>query len=253
MSDRFFKAGGAAAILAGGLFFCGTASADPNFFDDFENGVGGTPNQGLVIGSPNNSGTTVNGINNRLTTSSDHNITPAGVNSARAFASDPAAWNAYSDFGTSTNPKVSFRFQPAESLLFRGSYSTGFRAPSLYEIHSAQSYTNTAGTYDDPVTCPGGTPNPGKSAAANCSQQFQALLGGNNNLQPEKSRNATLGVVLEPMKDLSVGIDLWAISLKNSIGQMSQDDIFADPVKFAALYHRNPAEIGRASCRERVL
>jgi iron complex outermembrane receptor protein len=150
-----------------------------------------------------------------------------------------ARYDKYSDFGSSTNPKVSFRFQPVDSLLFRGSYSSGFRAPSLYEIHSAQSYTNTAGTYDDPINCPGGTPKPGKSAAANCSQQFQALFGGNNSLQPEKSRNATLGVVLEPMKDLSVGIDLWAISLKNSIGVMSQDDIFADPVKFAALYHRN--------------
>jgi iron complex outermembrane receptor protein len=149
-------------------------------------------------------------------------------------------YDKYSDFGTSTNPKVSFRFQPVDALLFRGSYSTGFRAPSLYEVNSAQSFTNTAGTYDDPLNCPGGTPKPGHSAAANCSQQFQALFGGNTNLQPEKSRNATLGVMIEPMKDLSVGIDLWAISLKNTIGVMSQDDIFADPAKFAALYHRNP-------------
>ena len=55
---------------------------------------------GRYIGSANGSGTTLSGINNRLTTSSDHNITPSGVNSARAFASDPAAWNAYADFGT---------------------------------------------------------------------------------------------------------------------------------------------------------
>jgi iron complex outermembrane receptor protein len=152
-----------------------------------------------------------------------------------------ARYDKYSDFGSSTNPKVSFRFQPADAVLFRGSYSTGFRAPSLYEIHSAQSFTNSAGTYDDPINCPGGTPLGNKSAAANCSQQFQVLFGGNNNLQPEKSRNATLGVMIEPMKGLSVGIDLWAISLKNAIGVMSQDDVFADPTKFASLYHRNAA------------
>jgi hypothetical protein len=92
----------ATALLGGALAVPGTASAAPNFFDDFENGVGGTPNQWQVIGSANNSGTTLSGINNRLVTSSDHNITPSGVNSAKGFASDPAAWNAYSDFGTTT-------------------------------------------------------------------------------------------------------------------------------------------------------
>ena len=58
-------------------------------------------------------------------------------------------------------------------MLVRGSYSTGFRAPSLYEINAAQTYTNSS-IYNDPVNCPGGTPIPGKSPAANCGQQFQA-------------------------------------------------------------------------------
>lgn len=146
----------------------------------------------------------------------------------------------YSDFGNSTNPKVSFRWQPAQSVMLRGSYSTGFRAPSLYEIHSAQTYTNTAGTYDDPINCPGGTPLPGHSRAANCSQQFQVLGGGSNTLQPEKSKNATLGLVIEPLKGLSVGFDLWALKLDHQISTLSQDDVFADPVKYASVYHRNP-------------
>jgi iron complex outermembrane receptor protein len=152
-----------------------------------------------------------------------------------------ARYDKYSDFGTSTNPKASFRFQPTESVLLRGSYSTGFRAPSLYEIHSAQTITNTGGNYDDPINCPGGTALPGKSPSAVCNQQFQALLGGNPNLQPEKSKNATIGVILEPMKDLSLGIDLWAITLRNTIGNLSQDFIFENPAKYAPLYHRNAA------------
>jgi iron complex outermembrane receptor protein len=41
------------------------------------------------------------------------------------------------------------------------------------------------------------------------------------------------------MKDLSVGIDLWAISLRNTIGNLSQDFIFGNPAKYAPLYHRN--------------
>jgi iron complex outermembrane receptor protein len=150
-------------------------------------------------------------------------------------------YDKYSDFGNTTNPKVSFRWQPAQSVLVRGSYSTGFRAPSLYDIHSANTYTNTPGTYDDPVTCPGGNPLPGHAPTANCGQQFQVLGGGNPALQPEKSKNATLGIMIEPLKGLSVGVDIWALKLDHQIDVLSLDDIFTFNDKYASRYHRNPA------------
>lgn len=78
-----------AAMLA--LVGASVAAAVPNFHDNFENGVLGSvwtvwpgSNQDL------------------LTTSTDHNHTPGGSQSARAFASDPAAWNAYADFGSTS-------------------------------------------------------------------------------------------------------------------------------------------------------
>jgi len=40
----------------------------------------------------------------------------------------------YSDFGTTTDPKVSFLWAPTEDLSLRGSYGTAFRAPSLHQI-----------------------------------------------------------------------------------------------------------------------
>src|SRR3546814_7273775 len=40
----------------------------------------------------------------------------------------------YSGFGSTFNPKVSFKFQPIESLLFRGAYSTGFKVPSFNQL-----------------------------------------------------------------------------------------------------------------------
>ena len=149
-------------------------------------------------------------------------------------------YDKYSDFGSTTNPKFGFRYQPSNALLVRGSYSTGFRAPSLYEINAAQTYTNTP-QQDDPVNCPGGTPLPGKSRSTNCAQQFQALGGGNLNLDPEESKNITLGVVFEPVNNLTLGLDLYQIELKKQIGTLNQDEVFADPVKYAALYHRNGA------------
>ena len=149
-------------------------------------------------------------------------------------------YDKYSDFGSSTNPKFGFRYQPAKTVLLRGSYSTGFRAPSLYEINSSQTYTNTS-QRNDPVNCPGGNAIPGKPEAANCNQQFQALYGGNKNLNPEKSKNATIGLMIEPIKDLNIGIDLWAIQLKQSIGSVSEDDVFNNPGLYAGVYRRTAA------------
>jgi iron complex outermembrane receptor protein len=150
-------------------------------------------------------------------------------------------YDKYSDFGSTVNPKVNFRYQPLQQLLFRGSYSTGFRAPSLYEINAAQSYTNTT-IQNDPINCPGGTVLPGKTAAISCDAQFESLTGGNKNLKPEKSKNATFGLVFEPAAGLSLGIDFWWIRLTQTIGTLSQDDVFGanSQTLYSGLYHRNP-------------
>ncbi|PZP33387.1 MAG: energy transducer TonB [Roseateles depolymerans] len=147
-------------------------------------------------------------------------------------------YDRYSDFGSTTNPKFSFRFQPFKQVLFRGAYSTGFRAPSLFEIHSAQAYTNTA-TVDDPLTCPNGTPTGPK--VNNCNAQFQKLTGGNLNLKPEKSKTANLGVVIEPVADVSIGVDMWWLRLRNQIGAIADSTLF-DPNNYALFsqyYHRD--------------
>ncbi len=146
----------------------------------------------------------------------------------------------YNDFGNTTNPKVSFRFQPIDQLLFRGSYSTGFRAPSLYELNAANTYTNT-GTFDDPINCPGGVPIPGKSAADNCEVQFQRLTGGNKELKPEKAKNSTLGFVVEPTKDFTASVDFWWVKIKQSIGAIPDSTVLTDPVTYAYVYFRNPS------------
>jgi iron complex outermembrane receptor protein len=144
----------------------------------------------------------------------------------------------YSDFGSTTNPKVSFRFQPSKSVLLRGSFSTGFRAPSLYELYSLQSWSITA-TTDDPEWCPGGHQVSGHPNA--CAGQFSTLTGGNTALKPERSKNATLGLVLEPIKDGRLEVDLWNIQFKNQIATLSASTILADPTLYAAYIHRNGA------------
>ena len=61
-----------------------------------------------------------------------------------------ARYDDYSDFGNTTNPKISARWAPIESLAFRASWGTGFRAPSLAQIglgpsQESQFFTDTYG------------------------------------------------------------------------------------------------------------
>ncbi|MEO8279520.1 MAG: TonB-dependent receptor [Ideonella sp.] len=149
-------------------------------------------------------------------------------------------YDKYSDFGNTTNPKVGLRYQPMKNVLVRGSYSTGFRAPSLYELNAAPAYTNT-GTVDDPVNCPGGVPIAGKSKSLNCSVQFQRLTGGNTSLQPEKAKNWTLGFVVEPTNNVSVGVDLWWIKLTDTIAALSENTVLGDAATFSQYIKRNPS------------
>ncbi|ALV09065.1 TonB-dependent receptor [Roseateles depolymerans] len=144
-------------------------------------------------------------------------------------------YDKYNDFGNTTNPKVSFRFQPNKEILVRGSLSTGFRAPSLYELHAANTFTNT-GTVSDPVLCPGGV-----GAGINCDTQFTAMNGGNAELKPEKSKSGTLGFQFAPTTDLSFGVDFWWIRVKNLIGTIGEASLY-DPAnyqQFSEYFHRN--------------
>ncbi len=141
----------------------------------------------------------------------------------------------YSDFGQTTNPKVSFRFQPTTAMLLRGSVSTGFRAPTLYELNQSTGFTNT-NNYDNPLNCPGGVPVDPDTAGANCDAQFQAYFGGNKDLKPEKSKSTTLGIVFEPVRNMSASVDFWWIRLKDAIGSISEETLFSNYAAFSSYF-----------------
>ncbi|WP_171304534.1 TonB-dependent receptor [Acinetobacter proteolyticus] len=150
-----------------------------------------------------------------------------------------ARYDDYSDFGDTFNPKFSLRWEPIKQLMFRTSYTKGFRAPTLQEMHSPKSVTNTAATYNDPLLCPGGVPAAGALPARDCGMQFDRQNGGNQNLEPEKSDSFTAGMVFEPIKNLVFTLDYFDIKVKNQITTISETAIFADPVKYADKFIRN--------------
>ena len=119
----------------------------------------------------------------------------------------------YQVIGNTTNPKVSLRWLPTPEFLLRASVGSGFRAPSLTDLYTAQATSVTANGTRDPIRCPNVT----TGAPGDCNNQFPTITGGNPNLKPEKSRSTTLGIVFEPNRQVSIGVDVFSIFIKDSI------------------------------------
>ena len=116
-------------------------------------------------------------------------------------------WSDYSTFGSTTTGKVGFRWQPMDDLVFRGTYSQGFRAPNLGELYGL---TQFGATLVDPCGSTG-SPGPADPAfAAGCAAQgappnfeqantqITTFTGGNPDLEPEESDSYTFGLVYSP-------------------------------------------------------
>lgn len=120
----------------------------------------------------------------------------------------------YSQIGGTTNPKIAFKFQPSNVFLMRGSVNTGFRAPTPQQLQLGEVTLNLTGTFNDPERCP--------VDPTQCNKTGQAYrTGGNPSLKPEKSEQATLGVVLQPLPSLTLSADAWTVKLKDRIRSLS--------------------------------
>ncbi|MFZ6656782.1 TonB-dependent receptor domain-containing protein [Undibacterium sp. TJN19] len=122
----------------------------------------------------------------------------------------------YSGFGSTFNPKIAFRYTPSDALLFRGSYNTGFRAPSFNQLFNGITESQYVGKdLVDPATCPTLKVDSTKPGCGSITPN--TLNGGKANLGPETAKQATVGFVWAPVAEFSANMDLWEIHKENTI------------------------------------
>ncbi|ELX10213.1 TonB-dependent receptor [Janthinobacterium sp. HH01] len=110
----------------------------------------------------------------------------------------------FSDFGSTVTGKLAGSVRVADSVLLRGSASTGFRAPSLQQVYFSSTFTDfIGGVATDVVLAPNG------GAVAN--------EAGIPKLKEEKSTSFTLGSTWTPNAAVSVTADLYNIKIKDRI------------------------------------
>lgn len=175
-------------------------------------------------------------------------------------ASFAARHSNYSTFGGTTTLKAGVMWKPVESLLVRGSWGEGFRAPSIGELFGTPSRFDQE--LIDPCSDIGragvsatvrtnciaqGVPANGSYVQAN--PQLSVITGGNRDLKPETSESWVFGVAFSPRSirdsgwasDFTLEANYYDISLDRAIAPIGAGVLLgrcaenADPFSCAAI------------------
>jgi len=123
----------------------------------------------------------------------------------------------YQDFGSSLTGKLAASYTASDSLVFRASTSTGFRAPSLAQSYYSSTYTNlVGGVLTDIVHLP-------------VSDPVARTLGATS-LKPENSIHFSLGSSYRPRQSVLITADLFHNRIRDRIvGSGTIDATYGPP------------------------
>lgn len=129
----------------------------------------------------------------------------------------------YSDFGNADVFKVTSRYKFGEIATLRGSYSTGFRAPTLHQKYLSLSQASFSGG------------NIVITGLANNSSA-EARIVGVPTLKAETSKNLAFGVGLTPMQNLSFTIDYYSIDIQDRVVYSNEVDYTAGGISNTSFF-----------------
>jgi iron complex outermembrane recepter protein len=135
--------------------------------------------------------------------------------------------------------KIGLRFAATPELLFRASYGTGFRPPTLRNITGPlKEFGVTGDKYACPVT---DANDPLRAGCRDLPEQYKVRNGGNprtgaEGLKPENSKQWNIGLRFEPTAALSIGADVWSIEIKDVITTVPQAEAFANFQRYRSLF-----------------
>ena len=129
-----------------------------------------------------------------------------------------ARWDHYSDFGSTTNPKVGLGWRPREQVLVRATWGTSFRPPTFRELYDPL-FVSDRFSDKDPHRCAA------TGKLSDCKgHPIDSEFGGNPNLKPDQGETWLLGVAWQPVSipGLSWAVNYWRINHTDRI--FSTDD-----------------------------
>tara|TARA_B100001146_G_scaffold27660_1_gene20789 strand:- start:499 stop:3165 length:2667 start_codon:yes stop_codon:yes gene_type:complete len=112
----------------------------------------------------------------------------------------------FSDFGATTNFKLAGRYSLGNIATFRGSYSTGFRAPTPGQSN----YTGVVTSFD------GVTGMQIQEGTLKPDDPLSVQMGGKA-LVPEDAKNTSFGFTTSFLPNLNLTVDMYTIDVTNKI------------------------------------
>ena len=156
----------------------------------------------------------------------------------------------YSDFGNTVSPKFGLSWKPAGWFMVRASRSQGFRPPSLPALYRGSfigTTLNSQDTYRSTVT----------QLLTDQGLNRINRVAGNPNLQPEKSKGVSAGIVIDVpgVRGLSLTVDYYEIrhqDIMGSSGTVNDDRdalVAATQAALAAGQNINAIDLGSGTAR----
>lgn len=188
----------------------------------------------------------------------------SGVTGAQELSINLASrYSDYDTFGDTVNSKFGVKWKVFDDLLVRGTWSQGFRAPTISNLYGGGSQTFTTGFRDPCDSVYGdarGSARCLQDVAADYRQLQQGFIptdsvaaqtpvpffsGSNPLLQPERSRSWTAGLVYSPSyaQGLDFTLDWWKIRIDDTMVSDAPNTILSDC--YISLIESRCAQFGR--------
>lgn len=139
-----------------------------------------------------------------------------------------ARYEDYGDGVSSFDPKISALWRPTDQLSVRGSFSTAFRAPSLYNTFGNQTALD-------------------EISLGSQSTFLPVTSIGNSDLKPEEANVYNIGFTWVTPQNFRFGVDYWRYEFTNLITQENSQSVvnralMGDLAAFSQLEFANPAD-----------
>ena len=142
-------------------------------------------------------------------------------------------------------------WRPVDTLLVRGSYGTGFRAPDMHYLFAGADYYRTLST--DYYQCR--TEAPGLSDDecyddGSWDANTMDVYAGNERLDVETSKSFTAGFVWSPSASFDLAVDYYRIRIANQVQAQSREQLRIDEAncRLGVTNDGTPVDIDSPTC-----
>jgi outer membrane receptor protein involved in Fe transport len=141
-------------------------------------------------------------------------------------------------------------FRPLDTLLVRGYYGTGFRAPDLHYVFAGEGNVESGG--NDYYLCRTEEPDEELGDCSFADLDIIARRNGNRELDSETSTSWGAGLVWSPSDNFMVSLDYFDVKLENQVQNLRVDAVLKDEAdcRLGETTSGTPVDINSPTCHD---